>query len=437
MVSSPGAVRPQDRRRRAVTRAAGIGSFIEFYDFTLYGFFAGTLAALFFPEADPVAGLLSTFALFGVAFVVRPLGAVAFGHVGDRFGRKRALIVAVVLMSVSTVAVGCLPTYAIAGVGAPLGLLICRLLQGFSAGGEQSGAFVLVVEHAPVAERTRRAAPVVAALVAGVLTAVLAALVMDVTTTSEQLTSWGWRIPFLVAGPLGLLGLYLRMHAEDSPEYRAAKAEQQEEKDAQLPLARAFRTAWRPMLVLFGWVAMQSVAGYLLVGFMLSNLTKFHGYSLTKALVVLVIAHVVAVAALPPLGRALDHVTRKQSAVGLSLATAAWAMPAFLLLNGGTVLAVVALSVFAVLAYATILVSAVAVVELFPVETRYSASAVPFQVAYVLFGGTAPFLATLLSANVSLLAVPGWVVVMGIVGAIVGALGIRNVAGTGTREGAR
>ncbi|WP_148311800.1 MFS transporter [Paraburkholderia xenovorans] len=145
---------PDERElRKKVARAGAIGNFIEFYDFTLYGFFAVTIAELFFPRFDSVAGLLSTFALFGVGFFIRPLGAIAFGHIGDRWGRKRALLIAVGLMSASTAAIGVLPTYTTVGVLAPALLLICRLVQGFSAGGEQTGAFVLVVEHSPERER--------------------------------------------------------------------------------------------------------------------------------------------------------------------------------------------------------------------------------------------------------------------------------------------
>ncbi|MGX9936509.1 MFS transporter [Advenella kashmirensis] len=391
--------------RTRVGRAGAIGNFIEFFDFTLYGFFAVTIAELFFPTFDSVAGLLSTFALFGVAFFVRPVGAISFGHIGDSVGRKRALLIAVVLMSASTAAIGLLPTYETIGVFAPLLLLVCRLLQGFSAGGEQTGAFVLIVEHSPVPERGRNASRLIRSVVAGVGFAALLALLLNLATTPEQMRSWGWRVPFLIAAPLGLLGLYLRMNIEDAQVFRSAsQAVQQSERRHQAPLARAFHTVRKEMLILFGWVAMQSLAGYILVGFMLSHLVKSEGYSMQTALVILVLVHVVAGLVVPFIGRWCDTVSRARFATTLAVGLVIWSIPAFYLLGKGAVAATIAMCVYAIIQYSTMIVSATAVVELFPVDIRYSASAVPFQVGYAVFGGSAPFVATWLVANFSHLA---------------------------------
>lgn len=413
------ALHPDERlMRKRVARAGAIGNFIEFYDFTLYGFFAVVIAELFFPKFDSVAALLSTFALFGVGFFVRPLGAIAFGYIGDRFGRKRALVIAVGLMSASTAAIGVLPVHAMVGALAPGLLLICRLAQGFSAGGEQTGAFVLVVEHSPEGERGKNAAALIRSVIAGVGAAALLSLVMSMLTTPAQMQAWGWRVPFLVAVPLGMIGLYLRLNIEDSPVYLAAAREIEESRKHHAPIAEAFRIAGKEMLVLFGWVAMQSVAGYILVGFMLSRLVTVERYPVKTALIMLIVAHLVAVIVIPAVGAWGDRVERSTFAVTLALATAAWSVPAFGLLGYGAVAATCAMSVYAVVQYSTMIVSATAVVERFPVSVRYSASALPFQLAYTIFGGTAPFIGTWLTSRFSHLAPAYYIAAMGILAAI-------------------
>ncbi|MDV7089330.1 MFS transporter [Rhodococcus opacus] len=408
-----------------VTRAGAIGNFIEFYDFTLYGFFAVTIATLFFPQFDSVAALLSTFALFGVAFVIRPIGAVVFGHIGDRWGRKRALMIAVLLMSGATAAIGVLPTYAAVGVAAPTLLLVCRLLQGFSAGGEQSGAFVLVVEQSAIGERGRNASKLVVSIVAGVCCAALVVLVVSALTTDQQMAQWGWRLPFLLSAPLGVLGFYLRMSIEDSHDFTAARANS--EPGTPAPLAQAFRTVRRQMCTLLGWVAMQSVAGYILVGFMMSYLVKFQNYPMSTALTIVVVGHFVGIGLIFGIGRWADRIQRKTLAVSLAAALAIAVVPAFILLRHGVVAATIGISLYATTAYSLLIVSALAVVELFPVEVRYSASALPFQISYAVFGGAAPFVSTWLVAEVSTIAPAYALVLFGILGIVVAAIAIPNL----------
>lgn len=406
---------PSPQTLRKVTRAGAIGNFIEFYDFTLYGFFSVTLAALFFPQFDAVASLLATFALFGVAFVIRPIGAMVFGHIGDRLGRKRALLIAVLLMSGATAAIGLLPTYAAVGIAAPVLLLICRLVQGFSAGGEQTGAFVLVVEQSPVKLRGKNASQLIVTVIAGVGFAALMALMVTLMTSPEQLNAWGWRIPFLISLPLGLLGLYMRMSIEDSDVFKSASQDLEESGKNHLPLAQAFKTVKKEMLILFGWVAMQSLAGYLLVGYMYSHLVKNEGFSTTSALTVLIVAHLIAMIGVPVVGRWADRISRKTFAVSLSVALVLWTIPTFLLLSHGSFGAIVGLAGFAIIQYSAMVVAAMATVELFPVDVRYTASAVPFQVSYVIFGGSAPFVATwMVSASESNVAPAIYLVVVSI-----------------------
>ncbi|KXF48221.1 hypothetical protein AXA44_30730 [Rhodococcus sp. SC4] len=392
------------RIRARATRAGAVGNFIEFYDFTLYGFFAIIISQQFFPDYSSQAALLATFGVYGGAFVMRPVGAIVFGHVGDRWGRKRALLIAVVLMSASTAMIGLLPSYALIGVAAPALLLACRLTQAFSAGGEQSGAYVLVIEHSPVAERGRNGSWLVVSVMAGVASGAIVALVMNFVTTADQMQSWGWRIPFLIGAPLGVLGLVLRLKLQESDAFTAASAEVAKQVRRHVPLVQAFRTVKKEMLTLFAWVGLVSLAGYMLIGFMTTLMVKFEGYSMTTALLVMVLGFVIAAPVVMVLCRWSDTVTRKRFAITLAAGLAVWTVPAFALIGHGPVLATIAIAGYTTLLYPMNLAAGFAVVELFPVDIRASASALPYQLGFALFGGTASLIATWLVTNLSALA---------------------------------
>ncbi|HVV09280.1 MFS transporter [Amycolatopsis sp.] len=392
-MTSPASAEARSRRARA-TRAGAIGNFIEFYDFTLYGFFAITISQQFFPAFSSQAALLATFAVYGGSFVMRPVGAIVFGHVADRWGRKRALLIAVVLMSVSTAAIGVLPGYAAIGVAAPLLLLLCRLAQAFSAGGEQSGSYVLVIEHSPVDRRGRNGSWLVLSVMAGVMGGALLSLLMSAVTTKGQMDSWGWRVPFLIGIPLGLLGLYLRMKLRESATFQAAAVEVARTGRRHIPLVQAFRTVRREMLTLFAWIGIVSLAGYLLIGFMVTLMVKFEGYTMSAALLVIALAFLIAMPVVHYLCRLSDRLSRKMFAGGLTLGLAVWTVPAFLLIGQGPVAATIAIAVYIVFVYPMNLAAGFAVVELFPVDVRASASALPYQLGFALFGGTASLVAT-------------------------------------------
>lgn len=417
--------------RTKVRRAGAIGNFIEYFDNALYGFFAVTISTLFFPKTDPVAALLSTFAIFGVSFVVRPIGAMVFGHVGDRWGRKTVLVTAVLMMSMATTAIGLLPTFASAGVASPLLLLLCRLVQGFSAGGESTTAFVFVTEHSRVEERGRNNAPLISATIAASVAAAMVAMVVASLTTTDQLLGWAWRIPFFLAIPLGLVGLMLRRQIDESDTYKAAakvstvinKVEGQQHRS---PLRQAFRTVRKEMLVLFLWVALVSVTGYLTVGYMVTHLEKFAGFTKATSLMIMVISLALAAVLIFLFGRLADRMTRKGFAMLIAAGLLVWTIPAFLLIEHGPIAATVAVSVFAMLQYSTMFTAAVATVELFPVDVRASASALPYALSFSVFGGTAPFVATWLASGFSPIAPAFYVTAFALGGFLVAWLGLPN-----------
>ncbi|MFC0249716.1 MFS transporter [Citricoccus parietis] len=414
-----------------IRRAGAIGNFIEYFDNALYAYFAVTIAALFFPPGDPVANLLATFAIFGVAFFIRPVGGIVFGYVGDRFGRKRQLIYAILLMSVSTAAIGILPTYESVGILAPLLLLVCRLAQGFSVGGESTGAFVMVVEQSPVGRRGRNAAPLVITTILGAAVAASLSAGISLVFSDEAMIEYAWRLPFFVALPLGIVGLILRARIGESDAFKEATKAPARSASArpaakESPLRRAFRTSGKQMLTLFLWVSLVAVCGYMVVGYMVSHLVSFEGYDQLSALMILVCAQLMAAVGQVFMGRLADKFSRKQFGMLLSGCLAVLLIPTFFSLSIGPVVAAVALGIFSTFQYATMISAGCALVELFPVDVRSSASGLAYSLAFSVFGGTMPFVATSLSSNFGHIAPAYYAVAFAIVGFLVAWKGLPN-----------
>jgi MHS family proline/betaine transporter-like MFS transporter len=418
---------------RKIRRAGAIGNVVEYLDYAVYGFFAVTISKLFFPEFSSLSALLSTFALTGVSFVARPLGAIVFGHMGDRWGRKKALIGSISMMSLGTALIGALPTYSEAGIAAPLLLLACKLLQGFSEGGESTTAFVLVAEHSAPGTRGRNSAPLVSATSAATVCAALIGMAVISAVSSAALDSWGWRVPFLVAIPLGLVGLLLRMTVDDADIYKKTSSRRTKatSRNYRVPLVQAFRKEKRTMLVFFLWAGIQAASGFVVVVYMPAQLMRFDGHSQIGAYAIMAVALGVATVVIPLFGRIADRISRKSFAILLSVGMTVWSYPAFLLMGGSAVIATIALAIFATVQYATMLLSGIAVIELFPVEIRASAAALPYAVSFALFGGGAPLVATYLASALGPTAPALYVAVLSAAGVLVGWLGLPN----GERDG--
>ncbi|HVV09297.1 MFS transporter [Amycolatopsis sp.] len=428
MESTAGSARPNPVDISRVRRAGAIGNFIEYFDNALYGIFAVTIAKLFFPSFDPVVALLSTFALFGVSFVVRPVGAIVFGHIGDRWGRKTVLISSILLMSIATTLVGLLPTYSTVGVLAPVLLLVCRLCQGFSTGGESTTALVLVAEHSPVPDRGRNVAPLISATILASVIASLTAMIVSLAIPASALSGGFWRVPFLLAVPLGIVGLVLRLRVDDAEVYKSAAEVSavigKQDSERRAPLVQAFRTAKKSMVILFLWVALQATAGYITVSYMATHLMHFDGHSMVSTYGIIVVALGIATVAMPVLGRLTRRMSRKTFAMAMCAGLVVFSYPAFVLLGKGAVVAVAGLAVFAILQFGTMISSGLAVVELFPVDVRATAAALPYALGFAAFGGTAPFVSTWLAAEFSPTAPAFYVIGLAVIGFFVGWLGL-------------
>lgn len=378
--------------RRAVV-ASAIGNAIEWYDFAVYGFVAVYIGAHFFPTGDPTSELLASFGVFGLTFFVRPLGGLVLGPIADRMGRKRVLVFVLTLMAVCTMLIGLLPTYATIGVAAPALLVLLRSLQGFSAGGEYGSVTSYVLEHNGPARRGYAMSWLMFACVVGFVLGAVVATGLGSVIGTEAMSEWGWRIPFLIAGPLGMIGLYIRLKLEESPEF-AAIADRQE--TVRAPLREVLRYR-RSLVAAIALGAFHSAAFYTVMTFMSSFVSSTAGHGPTVAFWASLAVGAATMVVMPYFGGLSDRVGRRPVLIGSAVAFGVLSIPLLVAVRDApTPFAVAAQAVFGLMLGALISTTIVAMTEIFPTQVRSSAAAVGYNMAAAVFGGTAPFIAVLL-----------------------------------------
>lgn len=394
--------------RRKVLLAGNCGNFVEWFDFAIYGYLAPVLAGLFFPAGDRTTQLLSVFAVFAVSFAARPIGAMVFGPLGDRIGRRRTLALVVLLMSGATCAIGLLPTYGVIGVAAPLLLVLCRIAQGFSAGGEYAGASIFLVEHAPPRRRGFYASFIPLSSYAAFLAAVALVTGLTVALPEAAMQSWGWRVPFLLAGIFGVVGLFIRSRVADTPAFKAVEAAGAVPRR---PLRDTLRTQWKPLLVIFGIVVTDSVYYYMIWTYMPTYLSEEVGMKYEDALLANSLALTVLLIVVPLAGILSDRIGRKPMLLAAFIGFAVLTLPAFWVAGHGTIgLAIVGQLVFLVPAFLLDTPMSAALAEAFPAEVRYSSGALAYNIGYIV-GGAAPFVSTLLIASTGQVLAPAFYIV--------------------------
>jgi metabolite-proton symporter len=396
--SSVGSVSQDQRDARRVGLASVVGTSIEWYDFFVYSQAAAlSFGTIFFPGLSSTAGVLAGFATFGVGFAARPIGAVIFGHFGDRIGRKATLVTTLLTMGIGTFLVGCLPTYGQIGVWAPLLLVVLRLLQGLAVGGEWGGAVLMSVEHAPRNRRGYYGSWPQMGIPIGLSTAALLLYVLSVTLDKQSLDSWGWRIPFLVSSLLVVVGLVVRLRVSESPLFKRI---QEQGRELRVPIVDVIKNAWgRCLLIIFAQSAV-NIAFYVFSVYSLSYATNNVGETSADTLIALVVAAVFDLIAIPLWGRVSDRVGRRPVLYFGSIFLALYMYPFFLMVQTGSpVWLSVALAIGLAFGHASAY-SAFAsfAAEKFDSRTRYTGASVTYQVSSALISGPAPFIATALVA---------------------------------------
>jgi MFS transporter, MHS family, proline/betaine transporter len=412
--------------RRAVT-GASIGNAVEWFDFAIYGFLATVIAAEFFPKGDDTAALLGTFAIFAAAFFVRPLGGLVFGPLGDRIGRQRVLAVVILLMSAATLAIGLLPTYESIGIAAPILLLVCRCLQGFSAGGEYGGGAVYLAEFASDRRRGLVVTFMVWSGLLGFLLGSVTVTVLQALLPADAMASYGWRIPFLIAAPLGLIGLYIRLRLDDTPEFTELK---QEDRVARRPLLDAFTTSWRSILQVFGLFLVFNVGYYVVFTFVPNYLITSLGYGRTESFVSITLATLVALILTLPFAALSDRVGRRPMLLAGTALFVVFAYPLFLMINAQSLpLVLTAHCLLAAIEAVYISAAVTAGVELFATRVRYSGFSIGYNIAVAGFGGTTPYVLTWLTAKTGNVMVPALYLMAAAAVSLVAVLVMKETAG--------
>ncbi|QNP63502.1 glycine betaine/L-proline transporter ProP [Streptomyces genisteinicus] len=390
--------------KRAV-KAASLGNAMEWFDFGIYSYLAVTIGHVFFPSGNDTAQLLSSFATFAVAFLVRPLGGMFFGPMGDRIGRKKVLALTMILMAVGTFAIGLIPSYASIGFWAPVLLILFRLVQGFSTGGEYGGASTFIAEYAPDKRRGFFGSFLEFGTLAGYVGAAGLVTALTALLGDAAMEDWGWRVPFLVAGPLGLVGLYLRLRLDETPAFQkledesahASEAADTVETTTRGDLARIFRQYWPTLILCIALVGAYNITDYMLLSYMPTYLSDELGYSDTHGLLILLGVMVALMAVINQVGRLSDRFGRKPLLMTGMLGFLVLSAPAFLLIGQGGIPAITAGMLMLGLSLVCLLgTMSAALPALFPTQVRYGSLSVGYNLSASLFGGTTPLVITAL-----------------------------------------
>ena len=390
----------------ALTSAAATS--IEWYDFFIYG----TAAALVFPKlffaADlpPAVAQVAAFSTFAVGFIARPLGGVIFGHFGDRFGRKKALVTALLIMGAATTLIGLLPSYATIGVAAPLLLILFRFAQGLAIGGQWGGAALLAIESAPPGKKGFYGSFAQIGVPVGVVLANLVFLVMSATLAPDAFQAWGWRVPFLLSVALVALGLYVQLVLEDSPEFKALEVAEEKVHATEAkvrersPLLKVIAKHPKEILLAAGSFVASNGCFYLIITYTVAYATANLGVARSSILWAVLIGSAIAAPTLLITGAFSDRFGRRGVFMAGALLSGLWAFPFFMLINTGAFPAMVAaVTVALILMNMMYGPQAALFAELFSVEMRYSGASLGYQLGAILGGGFAPMIAAALLAE--------------------------------------
>ena len=414
------------RLRKAIT-AASLGNAMEWFDFGVYGFVAYALGQVFFPGADPGVQMIAALATFSVPFLIRPLGGLFFGALGDKYGRQKILSITIVIMSVSTFCIGLIPSHASIGIWAPILLLLCKMAQGFSVGGEYTGASIFVAEYSPDRKRGFMGSWLDFGSIVGFVTGAGLVVVISTVIGEANFLEWGWRIPFFVALPLGLIGIYLRNALEETPAFQqhVEKLEQGDREGLADGPKVSFKDIatkhWKSLLACIGLVLSTNVTYYMLLTYMPSYLSHNLHYSEDHGVMIIIAIMIGMLFVQPVMGLMSDKFGRRPFVIIGSIALLLLAIPCFMLINSNVMgLIFAGLLLLAVILNCFTGVMASSLPAMFPTHIRYSALASAFNIS-ILVAGLTPTLAAWLVEYTANLYMPAYyLMVVAVVGLITG-----------------
>lgn len=377
--------------QRAIT-AGVIGNVLEWYDYGVYGYLVPIISQLFFPSGDPTVSLLSTFAVFGVGFVMRPIGSIIFGIYGDRRGRRKALSAVIFVMAASTFAMGLLPTYAQAGVAGPALMVIVRLFQGLSTGGEFGGSSAYIVEFAPQHRRGFFGAFQLVGVASGFLCGSLTAALLNSLMSKADLAAWGWRLPFLFGLAVGIVGIYMRWKIGDTPIYTDIE---EHGATAKAPFIEAITRHPKETLLAFTSTLHNTVAYYIALIYMTNYMINIGKLPQPTALWISTGGLAFMIVQLPFWGALSDRVGRRPLMIFSCAAFVVLGYPFFLLASSGSVGLAILGELLMMICYAPYAATCASfLTEIIPTRVRYTSMSFGYNVAVAMFGGFAPFIAT-------------------------------------------
>jgi MFS family permease len=382
-----------------VVTAAMAGTVVEWYEFFLYAT-ASTIVfnlIMFPPSDDPYFPIISAFLTYAVGFIARPLGGIVFGHFGDKYGRKKMLQFAIILVGVATFLMGCLPTFEQIGYFAPAALVVLRFFQGFAVGGEWGGGVLLVAEHSPNKERGFWSSWPQAAVPAGNLIATVVLLVLQWTLSDEQFLGWGWRVAFWLSVVIVAVGYYIRTRVTDAPIYQQVRDEVAQSQSQSYGVLEVLKRYPKGVLTAMGLRFAENVLYYLVVTFSIVYLRTYLEYDVSRILGLMAIAHIAHFIFVPIVGRFTDRVGRKPMYLAGVILGATWGFIAFPMFDSGSDIVILLGIILGLLFHALMYAGQPAIMaELFPTRMRYSGVSLGYQVTSIVAGSLAPIIATAL-----------------------------------------
>ena len=379
-------------RRRRIIIAASAGNFAEWYDWGVYGVVATIIAAKFFPEGNPTAALLNTYAVFAAGYIARPLGGILFGWIADRHGRRRALSISILLTCGGTALMGLLPTYAQIGLLAPALLLVCRLAQSMGAGGEYASAISFVFEHSPAERRARNVSGLIATTFIGILCGSVFARICSSVLSKQDYETFGWRILFLIAVPLAVFGVYLRSRVEESPEFEMLARAREKANVIATPLRDALRSQWLTIVIFIICTASYALLSTTITSYLTTFLIKVGELDNTEAYNATIVSNVLVIAGTLAMGPVADRIGLRK-ALGLAgLVVAILAVPSLALAASGGFGSFTGSAIIGACKGVLALPALLAVSQIFPTAVRVTAGALAYNIAQAVFGGTGPII---------------------------------------------